>query len=29
MPAHIKGPADKPLKLGETVHLWDHQPDDS
>ncbi|MBF6574138.1 hypothetical protein [Nocardia farcinica] len=29
VPAHIKGPADKPLKLGETVHLWDHQPDDN
>ncbi|WP_280186352.1 MULTISPECIES: hypothetical protein [Nocardia] len=27
VPPHIKGPADKPLKLGETVHLWDHQPD--
>ncbi|MBF6333467.1 hypothetical protein [Nocardia transvalensis] len=29
VPPHIKGPADKPLKLGETVHLWDHQPDDN
>lgn len=28
VPAHIKGPADKPLKLGETVHLWDHQLQD-
>jgi hypothetical protein len=28
VPAHIKGPADKPLKVGETVHLWDHQPED-
>ncbi|BCK59410.1 hypothetical protein [Nocardia wallacei] len=28
VPPHIKGPADKPLKLGETVHLWDHQPED-
>ncbi|WP_063043739.1 hypothetical protein [Nocardia pseudovaccinii] len=29
VPPHIKGPADKPLKIGETVHLWDHQPEDS
>ncbi|WP_225730968.1 MULTISPECIES: hypothetical protein [unclassified Nocardia] len=28
VPPHIKGPADKPLKLGDTVHLWDHQPQD-
>lgn len=28
VPAHIKGPADKPLKVDETVHLWDHQPED-
>jgi len=28
VPPHIKGPADKPLKLGETVHLWNHQPED-
>lgn len=27
VPAHIKGPADKPLRTGETVHLWDHQPE--
>ncbi|MEU1078178.1 hypothetical protein ABZ404_36935 [Streptomyces sp. NPDC005878] len=27
VPAHIKGPADKPLKVGETVRLWDHQPE--
>ncbi|MFE0062792.1 hypothetical protein [Streptomyces sp. NPDC059003] len=26
VPAHIKGPNDKPLRSGETVHLWDHQP---
>ncbi len=26
VPAHIKGPADKPLKIGETVNLWDSQP---
>jgi hypothetical protein len=29
VPAHIKGPADKPLKVGETVNLWDYQPEDS
>jgi hypothetical protein len=23
---HIKGPADKPLRTGSTVNLWDHQP---
>ncbi|GAB2797740.1 hypothetical protein GCM10027073_32180 [Streptomyces chlorus] len=28
VPAPIKGPADKSLKSGETVHLWDHQPED-
>lgn len=27
VPAHIKGPADKPLKVGENVNLWDHQTD--
>jgi hypothetical protein len=26
---HVKGPADKPLKITETVHLWDSQPDDA
>lgn len=26
VPAHIKGPAGKPLRVGETVNLWDHQP---
>lgn len=26
IPAHIRGPADKPLRVSETVHLWDRQP---
>jgi hypothetical protein len=26
IPPYIKGPADAPLRLGQTVHLWDHQP---
>lgn len=26
VPAHIKGPADKPLRIAETVNLWDSQP---
>lgn len=29
VPGHIKGPGDKPLRLGETVNLWDHQPHDA
>lgn len=29
IPFHFKGPADKPLRLGRTVHLWDEQPDPS
>ncbi|MGW0917293.1 hypothetical protein ACWD1Z_37250 [Streptomyces sp. NPDC002784] len=29
VPAHIKGPVDKPLKVGETVNLWAQQPEDS
>ncbi|MEU7222326.1 hypothetical protein [Streptomyces chrestomyceticus] len=24
---YVKGPADKPLRLRERVHLWNHQPD--
>jgi hypothetical protein len=28
VPAHIKGRANKPLKIGETVNLWDHQPEE-
>ncbi|MGI5292810.1 hypothetical protein ACQEVF_57195 [Nonomuraea polychroma] len=28
VPFHIKGPEDKPLKVGDTVRLWDHQPED-
>lgn len=27
VPGHIKGPAGKPLRTGETVHLWDRQPE--
>ncbi|WTX01164.1 hypothetical protein OG216_47985 (plasmid) [Streptomycetaceae bacterium NBC_01309] len=27
VPGHIKGPTDKPLRVGETVNLWDHQPE--
>lgn len=27
VPGHIKGPADMPLRIGETVNLWDHQPE--
>ncbi|MFE3557345.1 hypothetical protein ACFXKW_21120 [Streptomyces sp. NPDC059193] len=27
IPAHIKGPADAPLRVRDTVKLWDHQPD--
>jgi hypothetical protein len=27
IPGHVKGPPDKPLRVGETVHLWDSQPD--
>jgi hypothetical protein len=26
IPAVVKGPADKPLRLRETVNLWDSQP---
>ncbi|GAB3006187.1 DUF262 domain-containing protein [Saccharothrix stipae] len=26
VPAHIKGPADKPLKAGTRVHIWDTPP---
>ncbi|MET9399299.1 hypothetical protein [Kitasatospora sp. NPDC002965] len=26
VPGHIKGPADKPLRLSDTVNLWNHQP---
>ncbi|WP_031002049.1 hypothetical protein [Streptomyces sp. NRRL F-5727] len=29
VPAHIKGPSDRPLKVGQTVNLWDHQPQGS
>lgn len=25
---YVKGPADKPLRLRERVHLWDRQPED-
>ncbi|GAA3428738.1 hypothetical protein GCM10018953_59220 [Streptosporangium nondiastaticum] len=27
VPAHIKGPASKPLRVTETVNLWDSQPE--
>ncbi|MFF4291019.1 hypothetical protein ACFY0R_37850 [Streptomyces sp. NPDC001633] len=27
IPPHIKGPEGKPLRVRETVNLWDHQPD--
>ncbi|ATY17168.1 hypothetical protein CU254_42080 (plasmid) [Amycolatopsis sp. AA4] len=27
VPAHIKGPPDKPLRITDTVHLWDRQPE--
>lgn len=27
IPAYIKGPTDKPLKVRDTVNVWDHQPD--
>ncbi|MDJ0345899.1 hypothetical protein QMK19_35285 [Streptomyces sp. H10-C2] len=26
IPGYVKGPDDKPLRTGRTVHLWDHQP---
>jgi hypothetical protein len=26
VPFHLKGPADKPLRITDTVHLWDSQP---
>jgi hypothetical protein len=26
VPGHIKGPADKPLRIKNTVNVWDHQP---
>jgi hypothetical protein len=26
VPFHVKGPADKPLRITDTVHLWDSQP---
>ncbi len=26
IPAMVKGPADKPLRLRETVNLWNTQP---
>lgn len=26
IPAHVKGPRDKPLRVRDTVHLWDQQP---
>lgn len=28
IPPHIKGPEGKPLRVRETVNLWDHQPQD-
>src|SRR5205807_10035783 len=27
IPTHITGPAGKPLRVRDTVHLWDHQPE--
>ncbi|GAA3015372.1 hypothetical protein [Streptomyces fulvorobeus] len=27
IPGYVKGPEDKPLKVSDTVHLWDHQPE--
>lgn len=27
VPGHIKGPEGKPLRTGDTVHLWDRQPE--
>ncbi|WP_187767613.1 hypothetical protein [Streptomyces cacaoi] len=28
IPGYVKGPEDKPLRVRETVHLWDRQPDE-
>ncbi|MCX4524045.1 hypothetical protein OHA69_41375 [Streptomyces anulatus] len=27
IPGYVKGPEDKPLRISDTVHLWDRQPD--
>lgn len=27
IPPHIKGPADKSLRVSDTVHLWESMPD--
>lgn len=27
VPFHLKGPKDKPLKVGDTVHVWDQMPE--
>ncbi|MGQ4517352.1 hypothetical protein [Streptomyces sp. DW26H14] len=27
IPGYVKGPQDKPLRTGSTVHLWDRQPE--